>query len=81
MIALEFFLFSIIGGIIGTILGISGLRWLIGLPRIQGFIEFGITPLLLFQVFVVTIILGVLGSLYQAWRAVKLNPVDALRYE
>lgn len=81
MITLEGLLLSTVGSILGAILGIGALRWLINLPRIRGFIEFEITPLLLFQVLTVAVILGALGSLYPAWRAVKLNPVDALRYE
>jgi putative ABC transport system permease protein len=81
IITLEGLLLSIVGSILGAILGIGALRWLINFPRIKGFIEFDITALLLFQVLTVAVILGALGSLYPAWRAIKLNPVDALRYE
>ena len=36
---------------------------------------------LLAQAFTTVVILGVVGGLYPAWRASRLEPVEALRYE
>ena len=33
------------------------------------------------QAIAVALVLGALGGLYLAWRATKLRPVEALRYE
>lgn len=79
MFVLEGLLLSVIGSLAGGALGVGGLHWLVKLPRLQGFIEFHITPELLIHVSVAAIILGLIGSIYPAWRATKLDPVNALR--
>jgi ABC-type antimicrobial peptide transport system permease subunit len=42
---------------------------------------FVITPGIIVQAMLVCVVLGVLGGLYPAWRATRLSPVEALRYE
>jgi putative ABC transport system permease protein len=36
---------------------------------------------LLVQAILVALVAGVLGGLYPAWRATRMRPVEALRYE
>jgi len=75
-------LFMATGGILlGSGLGIGLLKWLAGLPQVQGFIEPQISLSLILEVSAAAIFLGIAGSIYPAWRAVKLNPIDALHYE
>ena len=81
MFILEGLLLSCSGGLIGTGAGIFGLQILAEHPRLQGFIEVGIALTLLFQVFSSAVLIGLLGSLLPAWRAMKLNTIEALRYE
>jgi putative ABC transport system permease protein len=70
-----------IGGLCGIPLGL-GLGGLIRLARIWGgAIETSYTPQLFAQAVVVAMVAGVVGGLYPAWRATKLRPVEALRYE
>jgi putative ABC transport system permease protein len=81
MIILEGIILAVIGSIVGSILGTCGLRYLAHLPYVRGFLHPVVTVRLLLEVFCATLMLGVLGSLYPAYRAVHINPVDALMYE
>jgi len=81
MIILEGIILALIGSISGSILGIYGLRYLAGLPQMRGFLEPEVTLYLLWEVFGLTLLLGIMGSLYPAYRAISVNTVDSLRYE
>jgi ABC-type antimicrobial peptide transport system permease subunit len=81
MILGETLVVCLLGGLVGV-----GWGWLMltSFSRMPGF--FGISgtrlpPDLLVQAFSVVIVLGLVGGLYPAWRAARLQPVEALRYE
>lgn len=72
---------SLIGGLIGSILG-AGLAWLAGqAPGVGAFLEGSFTPAIFIQGMVTALILGIVGGVYPAWTAANLQPVEALRYE
>jgi ABC-type antimicrobial peptide transport system permease subunit len=79
MILGESVLVCILGGVLGSILGFVTLRIFsnalssFGADRISGDV--------LVQAFITVLVLGLLGGLYPAWRASRLTPVEALRYE
>jgi len=83
MILQEAIILGILGGICGVFLGL-GLGWLLAqIPSIAGFGTGDpiYTPQLIAQSFVVALATGVLGGLYPAWRATRMQPIEALRYE
>jgi ABC-type antimicrobial peptide transport system permease subunit len=76
---------SIIVGILGGVLGI-GMAWGLLILFSDVFQMFGATatsigPDLLIQALITVFTLGLLGGVYPAWRASRLEPIEALRYE
>ena len=67
--------------LLGGVLGI-GVGWLVAfVVRAANLIKAQVTPQAIVIAFVVTAIVGLLSGLYPAYRASRLNPIDALRYE
>jgi putative ABC transport system permease protein len=81
MIFGESLLISVIGIASGWLLSKGVLILLRAIPQLQGYIEpnIGITELL--GASALAIITALIGALYPAWYAAKLNPAAALRFE
>jgi ABC-type antimicrobial peptide transport system permease subunit len=81
MILQEALALGVIGGICGILLGI-GLGWsFVLIPQIGDMLVPQYSPQLLVQMLAVAVVTGFLGGLYPAWRATRMQPVEALRYE
>jgi putative ABC transport system permease protein len=81
MILQEALLLGAVGGVAGAMLGL-GLGALMSLVRGSwGALEPTYTPQIFVQAVVVALVAGTLGGLYPAWRATRMRPVEALRYE
>jgi ABC-type antimicrobial peptide transport system permease subunit len=81
MILQESLALGAVGGVCGVPLGL-GLGGLIGSAGIWGgAIEPIYTSQSFVQAIVVAAVAGVIGGLYPAWRATRMRPVEALRYE
>jgi ABC-type lipoprotein release transport system permease subunit len=81
MILKESLVLGVVGGLCGIPLGL-GLGALLGSAGIWGgAIEPLYTPQLLVQAVMVAMVAGVVGGLYPAWRATRMRPMEALRYE
>jgi putative ABC transport system permease protein len=80
MILGEGALVSVLGGLAGLVMGVVGaetlIRWA---PR--GFLGTQYAPLLFAEAMAVALGLGFVGALYPAWKASRLRPIEALRYE
>jgi putative ABC transport system permease protein len=81
MVILEGLALTLAGSAAGIVLGIAGLRWLAASPMLRGLVEPQVGAALFLQVSAATLLVGIIGSLYPAGRAVRVRPVDALRYE
>jgi len=76
---------SLLVGLLGGLFGIA-VGWLLitAFEDVAGFFgasKANITPNLIQQALWVVLILGFVGGVYPAWRASRLPPVEALRYE
>jgi putative ABC transport system permease protein len=79
---LEALTISVIGGVIGIGVGIGASKLLSGSITMNfSEIETVITPDTIIIAFVVAVAIGIVAGVYPAFRASRLNPIDALRYE
>jgi ABC-type antimicrobial peptide transport system permease subunit len=77
----EALVLGLLGGIAGILMGL-GFAWAVNqIPAIKGMMEPSYAPDLFLLALVVGLVTGVLGGLYPAWRATRMQPVEALRYE
>ncbi|MBN1146041.1 MAG: ABC transporter permease [Anaerolineales bacterium] len=81
MILMESLSVGLIGGLLGIGIGWLMLDSLSHSTLMLGVNPSNISPDLLIQTFIIVIILGLVGGFYPAWRASRLQPVEALRYE
>jgi putative ABC transport system permease protein len=85
---IEGVLMSSIGGIIGIILGVFGSQALTMILRSfmsMGGGSFQLVPIITITSVIlavgVSLIVGILSSLYPAWKAARMSPIEAVRYE
>jgi len=81
MILMESITVSFLGGLVGTVLGFVLLSSISKSTVFFGVTSASLNPEILFQAFIVVLVLGLVGGLYPAWRAGRMLPVEALRYE
>jgi putative ABC transport system permease protein len=85
---IEGMLMSSLGGVIGIILGVFGSQALTLILRnfmSMGGGSFQLAPIITITSVVlavaVSLIVGVFSSLYPAWKAARMSPIEAVRYE
>ncbi len=81
MVLVESLLISLIGGVLGAILGMAGVRAVGNVPGVSGLVPGGIPPATLAQGLAVALCLGVIGGAFPAWKASRLLPAEAIRSE
>jgi len=72
---------GIMAAVVGTLLGWSVARSVTLLPQVRGLISPAYAPELFAQALVIALGVGLVGGLYPAYRASKISPQEALRYE
>jgi ABC-type antimicrobial peptide transport system permease subunit len=82
LILAEGLVLSLMGGLLGVAIG-AGLAYLLGrVPELAGVVAIeSISSQAVLSGLLVALGLGLLGALYPAWRAARMHPIDALRYE
>jgi ABC-type antimicrobial peptide transport system permease subunit len=81
MIVRESVTLSLLGGLVGTVVGVL-LGYALNLhPLMKGMFRMTYSVELFAQAVGTTLVLGIVGGIYPAWRAANLQPVEALRYE
>jgi putative ABC transport system permease protein len=86
---IEGMLVSFVGGVFGILLGVFGSQGLTRIlssgPMASGGGGMALTPIISISsiglAVGVSLIVGILSSLYPAWKAAKMSPIEAVRYE
>jgi putative ABC transport system permease protein len=81
MVLGESILLCLIGAVIGSILAVVFTRLILIFPVVRSFLEPQYTPEVFIRGLVVGVAVALLGALYPAVRAVRLSPIQAIRYE
>ena len=81
MILRESLALSLLGGVVGLVAGVAVILLLNQIPFLAGFVQARFSVGLFAQALVTALVLGAIGGAYPAWRASRLRPIEALRYE
>jgi putative ABC transport system permease protein len=79
MILCESALLGLLGGIIGSALGVIGMKALEHTPTIRGLLKPDLSATLVAVSVAIAVVVGILSGLYPAWRSSRLSPSLALQ--
>ena len=81
MVVREAILLGGFGGLAGILLGVGLGKLLTAVPLFGSLLEPRYSPELMLRALILALVLGAVASLYPAWWASRLDPLEALRYE
>jgi putative ABC transport system permease protein len=81
MVLGEAMLIAVAAALVGAAAAEIGTRLLALSPKVNGFIEGGVSVAVVLRGFAVTLFIGLLGGLYPALRAARLLPTEAIRHD
>ena len=70
-----------LGGVLGSAMGTAAVLAIKGVPVVSGLLPERFSTIIFARGMGVALALGLVGGLYPAWRASRLMPVEAMRYE
>ena len=78
MVLWESALLGFLGGVVGVLIGVVGVKLLVTTPAIRGLLEPELNPQLLVIAVAIAVVVGVFSGLYPAWRSSRFTPSHAL---
>jgi putative ABC transport system permease protein len=81
MIITESLILSGLGALGGILIALGLTQLMVSTPAIADLVAFQWTAGIFIRAILVALVLGLVGGLYPAYRATKMQPVEALRYE
>jgi len=81
MILGEAFIVGVLGAIFGALLGFVAVNIIMTSPAVKGFLQPMYPQDLFIKAFLIAILVSFIGGFYPAYRASRLSPMEALRYE
>ncbi|MBT8115104.1 MAG: FtsX-like permease family protein [Arenicella sp.] len=80
LIMTEGMIITLVGGIAGILIGMVGLIALAGIPLMAGFLSPDFSVLEIFKIILFILVMGFISSYYPAYRAIRIQPAEALRH-
>jgi putative ABC transport system permease protein len=77
----EGLLLSLVSGLLGAVLGAVMLWGITRIPGVDAFVKMAWDVPATARAILLSLLVGLLAGLYPAWRASRMQPVEALRYE
>jgi putative ABC transport system permease protein len=81
MVLTESLMLCMAASVIGTGLGLVATRAVLFVPIIENFLEPQYPAAIFVRAVIVGVVVALAGAAYPAYRAVRLTPMEALRYE
>ncbi len=81
MILGETVIIGLLGWALGSVIGIASLKLLTSLPTVRGFVYADPGVGIFVRALFIALCLSVIGALYPMYRAMMIQPVEAIRYE
>lgn len=74
-------LVALVGSVLGLAVGVSLLAVMREIPALHGYVSVSISPVMVLAIVLTAFATSLLGSVYPAWHAARIQPAGALRYE